>query len=423
MKRVLSHIKSLNIILAVILILFTFSGCNFNFGSSYIDPETGELIGKPANISLLKKSSVKTINSTSNNVFFLMNSGDLLATGDNTYGVLGQGDTQSYDYAVAVKIDERIKLIEATQRRAVAVSDTNAVYVWGDLSWWGITEQTAIDEEGNTQLAYKKFEFEKGEIICDVSISENHIAVLSKSANVYTLGYNNGQLGYDFDKASQNIFYPNFRKIEYSMYFTAIASNATATYMLTIDGELYGCSQNKNYELGYMDILANINRIESNAMFIDITTAGRNVFALTNDGDVYVCGTNTNGVFGFNSSLSYAAALTQVPFENGKIVQVCGNDDFSFVHYVTDEGKVFACGDNSNKALYTSSVYSTVTVPTLVNIGTVSLFFGTGTAKFYVDTSDRLYTYGTNSYAQMPDIESSKTNTFIYPTRIYAEVK
>ena len=196
------------------MLLLLLTGCSL--APVYTDPDTGELVANAARISLLKKSSVKTIYSTSTNVFYLMNNASVLASGCNDKGLRGQGNTNAYDYVVQVKLSERIKLISANDSFAAAVSDTNNIYIWGDLSWWDSDTITVTDEN----FAYRKFSFE--EIITDISVSENHIAVLSKKGNVYTLGYNYGQLGYDCTAYNQGQLYNEFRRVETDQFISKI---------------------------------------------------------------------------------------------------------------------------------------------------------------------------------------------------------
>ena len=133
------------------MLLLLLTGCSL--APVYTDPDTGELVANAARISLLKKSSVKTIYSTSTNVFYLMNNASVLASGCNDKGLLGQGNTNAYDYVVQVKLSERIKLISANDSFAAAVSDTNNIYICGDLSWWDSDTITVTGEN----FAYRKF--------------------------------------------------------------------------------------------------------------------------------------------------------------------------------------------------------------------------------------------------------------------------
>ena len=398
------------------MLLLLLTGCSL--APVYTDPDTGELVADAARISLLKKSSVKTIYSTSTNVFYLMNNASVLASGCNDKGLLGQGNTNAYDYVVQVKLSERIKLISANDSFAAAVSDTNNIYIWGDLSWWDSDTITVTDEN----FAYRKFSFD--EIITDISVSENHIAVLSKKGNVYTLGYNYGQLGYDCTAYNQGQLYNEFRRAETDQFISKIETNPTATYMISSNGQLFGCSFNTFYELGYMDTILDVNQIQANAAFTALTTAGHNLFALSSAGDVYVCGQNSYGVLGLNSTLASAAALTRIPFgKDIKIKNIYGCDYNNTVFFISEDNDIYACGANSDNSLLTEDTGSAVLAPSKVKIGKVSAFYGMGTTMFYIDASDHLYTYGDNSYGQMPITTSSGNSKFVSPVRIYANVK
>ncbi len=411
------YIKNIIVLSLVIALVSVASGCTEIF-SKYKDPDTGEFVAQAAEISLLKKTSIKTIFSSEENVFYIMNNGALLASGNNAYGLLGQGNKNEYDYVVQVKLPERIKNVTANSRMAVAVSDTNNVYIWGDLSWWGISDETAE----NGSMVWKQFSF--SEIVSGISLSENHIAVLTKKGHAYTLGINNGQLGYDFNSIFYGNFYSTFRKVETEEFISAIETNNTTTYLLSSEGKLYGCSKNENSELGFIEKLSVVNEMDSNESFTAITTAGNNVFALADNGTVYACGSNKNGVLGINSSIAHTASLTSVKFaDDVKVTSVQGNDTLGFVSFITEDKNVYTCGYNPDNSLYTVSKDEELKAPVLVDIGQVEKFFGTGATKFYIDTDYHLYTYGSNKYSQMPNIKSDKTDKTVPPTRIYANVK
>ncbi len=411
-----NKIKNIIITLVSILLISSFlGGCSFQ--SQYTDPETGELTGNVAPISLLKKSSIKELVNTNTNVFFLMNdvTGSVIVTGSNKNGLLGQGTVSDEvtSYAVRAKLPERIKLIDANTKNAVAVSDTNNVYIWGDLSAWG--DDTILETtEGFT---YKKFSFDS--IISDISIGTEHVAVLTKKGNVYTLGRNNGQLGYDLSTGIGN-FYPEFKMIESDVVFNSVKAGTTATYMLTSSGDLYGCSANMSYELGYISNLSSINKLDTVKSIRSVATAGSNLFALANDGTIYVCGENSNGVLGLNSSLSHAVSLTQLPLDE-IVVQITANNESATVHFVTEDGNVYACGANDD--LNTKVKDDIVNVPSLVSIGSsVSVFYGSGSTRFFIDKNRHLYTYGDNTYCQMPDVAQTD-KAILSPVRLYLNIK
>ncbi len=399
----------------VLLMICSFAGgCEFK--SQYIDPETGEINATVAPISLLKKSSIKALVNTDTNVFFLMNdvTGSVLATGSNAYGLLGQGTASDEvsSHAVRVKLPERIKYIDANYHIGVAVSETEKVYIWGDLSPWG-------DDAGNDgDIIYKSFQFDS--IVSGVSVGKEHIAVITKEGSVYTMGINRGQLGYDFD-TNLGVFYSEFKKIESDEVFHDVETSDTATYMRTGSGELYGCSANENYELGYVGTLRGINKLDTVKPIKKITTAGKNLFALADDGTVFACGENTNGVLGLGNKLPYAASLIQLPFD-GVVADISANDDTPFVHFLTDEGKLYACGTNDSLGVRSQedSIYYPMQVQ--VTSSVIREFYGYGSTRFYIDEGGRLYTYGCNTHGQMPDVKN--TGEYITsPVRLYLNIK
>ena len=101
--------------------------CACSCSNQYVDKD-GNNKAQPIEISLLKKSSIKTIVPSEKNTFFVMNNGSLLAVGDNSAGLLGQNDYEEYDYPVEVQLPERIKLVAASGDFAVAVSESNNLY-------------------------------------------------------------------------------------------------------------------------------------------------------------------------------------------------------------------------------------------------------------------------------------------------------
>ena len=415
MNKTLLNIKKAIATITLLLVFpILFSGCN-SYLDKYVDPETGKLNANAAPISLLKRSSIKTLINTDSNVFYLMNdiTGSVYVTGSNEYGLLGQG-TYSGDSdgsALRANLPERIKLIDASETRAAAVSDTNKVYIWGDLSAWGITP------EDTKETMYKVFSFDT--IVTDISVGENHIALLTKDGSAYTLGTNLGQLGYDiFTNLGE--FYPDFRKIETSAVFSIVDTNATATYFLSGSGELYGSSANEYCELGYVGKLSNVNKLDTVKPIKAISTCKHSLFALASDGTVYACGENANGVLGLNSSLPFAASLTMIPFD-AVVTQISASDTTPYVHFVTEDEKLYACG--TNLGLNTQDKNQSVIAPSLVNVEyDVSEFYGNGSARFFVDSNGRLYAYGQNQYAQIPDVDRS--DRFITdPIRIYLRIK
>lgn len=388
--------------------------CACSCANQYVDKD-GNNKAQPIEISLLKKSSIKTIVPSEKNTFFVMNNGSLLAVGDNSAGLLGQNDYEEYDYPVEVQLPERIKLVAASGDFAVAVSESNNLYFWGSFPDWAPKPQA--DEDGNVPFYAM---VSSSSIISQICLSNNHCAYLVKEGDVYTLGLNIGQLGYENSQEHYDQVYSAFRVIATADTISYIAVSDTATYMINSLGQIYGASQNDNYELCLQEEAADYALISQEYQFVTATTAGSNLFALTSSGDVYVCGSNANGVLGVNSSAESISQLTRINFDTADISDVQGSKAGT-VHFLTTDMDVYACGNNEDGRLYTRDRNEMVLSPSQVRIGKVTRLYCGGTAIYYLDNNRHLYAYGENTYGQMPNVDSQRE--FVAPERIYASVK
>ena len=432
LKKHIKLILSLMLCIAIVALWF----CAKSFSNMYVD-ENGNNIAEALDISLLKKSSINKVVPSEKITFFVMNNGDLLAVGDNTYGQLGQGDTQAYTYPVQVQLPERVKLAAACETFAVAVSDSNNIYFWGQCPEWvpqpvqpeeeAPEEDEAADEEAEETEAPQPEKTEPplytmipcSSIITQICLTPNHCAFLVKEGDVYTMGLNIGQLGYDNNEAHYGELYFSFRPIATADVIYAIAASDTATYMIDMTGILYGCSKNEQHEVCLQENIYDYVLISSENAFVKMTTAGSNLFALTTNGDVYVCGSNAKGVLGVDSRELNISQLTKINFGYAKISDIQGSRA-NRVFFLTDEGDVYACGDNRESMLYTKERGDVVASPALVRIDKASRLFCGGDMVYYMNNG-HLYVYGNNVYGQMPHVKAGET--FVEPLRIYASVK
>ncbi|KAK8887762.1 copper transport protein ctr1 [Tritrichomonas musculus] len=90
----------------------------------------------------------------------------------------------------------------------------------------------------------------------------------------------------------------------------------------------------------------------------DISGIDDHCFALSKSGIVYARGSNKGGILGLPEKVKNAYTFTKVEsIETEKIVSISSSTDHSL--FITDEGKVLACGDNSYGQLMTGSTDDT----------------------------------------------------------------
>ena len=74
---------------------------------------------------------IKDIKSSGDFSMFFFENGDLAISGENSYGILGQGNTDSYSKPKFIDLKEKIKLIDAGYGSCIAIGESNTLYYWG----------------------------------------------------------------------------------------------------------------------------------------------------------------------------------------------------------------------------------------------------------------------------------------------------
>jgi alpha-tubulin suppressor-like RCC1 family protein len=242
--------------------------------------------------------------------------------------------------------------------------------------------------------------------------------------------------------SSRKVFYINNRQIlefDISVIQAAnvgtideISARAGIILFLTSTGKVFECS-NSNFTL----VQVNTTNIGASGKIIQVAVGYINTVArghrilLRDDGTVFTYGNNANGECG-NGTTTTVTIPTAVVFSPStiKISKICAGDTHSL--FLTDDGKLYACGRNQNGQLGTSSVTNTanVLVPTLVittNInpetdgaitqlaasGAHSLLLTSKTDQATNITTSKAYGWGKNDVGQLG---LGNTTTAFIPT-------
>ena len=80
-------------------------------------------------------------------------------------------------------------------------------------------------------------------------------------------------------------------------------------------------------------------------------------------GKLFVCGWSKSGALGLGDDVTKATVPTEVPTEGAVVSVACGK---KFTVFATDDGKVYAMGDNSNGELGSTSAPKKQAVPVQV---------------------------------------------------------
>jgi len=209
-----------------------------------------------------------------------------------------------------------------------------------------------------------------------------------------------------------------------NLTISAIASGGYHTLFLTNNGKVYSCGTNNFGQLGLNDAtdrsvptLITTTTVGGtptafNNLTISAIAGGRyHTIFLTNDGKVYSCGGGEYGQLGLGDTTNRSTPTlittttvggTPTAFNNLTISAIaCG---YQFTLFLTNGGKVYACGLNSDGQLGFQQNAGNST-PTLLttNIGSLTISaIACGTYHaLYLTNDGKVYSCGRNNYGQL----------------------
>ena len=146
----------------------------------------------------------------------------------------------------------------------------------------------------------------------------------------------------------------------------SIATGLEHTVFLTNDGKVYSCGNHLYGRLGRTVDTANPRTIPSIISTLDpftitaVACGSYHTVFLTNDGKVYSCGDNGGGQLGRSGTTATPSIISTLnPFT---ISAIAGG--FSHTVFLTNDGKVYSCGNNGNGQLGRTG---TATTPSIIS--------------------------------------------------------
>jgi alpha-tubulin suppressor-like RCC1 family protein len=264
-------------------------------------------------------------------------------------------------------IREKIKTIDVGENHTLFLTDYGRVYGCGDNKYGQlgstINNDTAIANPVPTQITETIGSLNIVGIAAGGIYGGDHSLFLTHDGKVYGCGHNgSGQLG----KAVSNIN-PVPAQITAtigSLNIVQVACGGGASLFLTNNGRVYSCGYNRYGNLGLVDniwihdplitpkLVIDINGVSFSTIFISkIRASSQETFFITNDGRVFACGYNFHGQLGHtgsNGNHDYPPNLPRQVMSSFYVVDGAPNGSS---YFLTNTGKVYSCGANDHAQL------------------------------------------------------------------------
>lgn len=318
----------------------------------------------------------------------LQKDGTLLATGENRYGLFGNGTTSNL--SSLTPIASNVKMFSVAIDSSLIIKNDNKVYVAG-YNYYG---QLGLGDNEN-RTTFTEINVPNPENIKKIASGGHSFFLIYNDGTIWATGYNSrGQFGLGHHNDINE-----FTKLPITNVRDVFSSGATS-FILKNDGSLWGAGAN-NY--GQLNRSAGSNQSDDQLTFIDtnltnikrVDCGNDTYFYLKNDGTLYSTGINGSGQLGLNSS-SDVYSITKVDIDS--VVKVAAGSNHTLI--VQENGNVRATGYGSSYELGQSSNSNQSSFRYISGIKGVDVSAGYNTTYILCE-GNKLYVCGKNSYGQL----------------------
>jgi alpha-tubulin suppressor-like RCC1 family protein len=336
---------------------------------------------------------------------FIESDGSLWAMGRNNFGQLGDGSTNSGNYAT--NLPERIVTGDVT---AIAAGGDHSLFLKSDGSLW------AMGNNSNGQLGDGTFnntnqpEQIMASNITAIAAGSFHSLFLKSDGSLWGMGYNyDGELGDGTNDTDGPYYGANRPQLIVATNVMAIAAGDNHSLFLKQDGSLWAMGQNLYGQLGdRMNNQTNLPEriIATNVMAI---AAGYSFsLFLKNDGSLWAMGNNQYGELG-DGTTDNGIYQTNQPEQimASNVTAVVASRFYSL--FRMSDGSLWAMGYNSTGQLG-DGAYDNANRPQLIVSNNVTAIAGGWQHSLFLKSDGSLWAMGDNSYGQLGDGSTNNGN-------------
>ena len=310
-------------------------------------------------------NDVEQVACGSSHAIILKKDGTVWACGNNNYGQLGLGTSDSYKLTftqVTTNINNDVKEVICGYDHTFIIKKDGSLWGCGFNQYGGLGLNDSTNRNTFTQITTNV-----KQICCGMW----HSALLKNDGSVWCTGYGAyGALGLG-DTSTRYVFTQAATNVKH------IACGVDQTFIVKNDGSLWGCGYNYYGDLGLNTNGEENTRTSFNQVTVNINNDVERVFSggvknsskpffqaitfiVKNDGSVWSTGRNLNGELGL-SDASQRKVFTKVTTNvNNDVKQVACGD--MHILMLKNDGSVWSCGANSYGQLGLGSLISSASV-------------------------------------------------------------
>ncbi len=346
--------------------------------------------------SFIFMDDIKEITTSRNTMFIVKNDGTAYATGNNSSGQLGLGDTINRNKFTQINLDNIKKI-------STSIDGNTTFAIRND----GTLYSTGLNTKGQLGLGdiVNRNTFTKVNIqnVRDVVLGTTHSHAIKDDNTLYSCGENtHGQLGLGSESNHQDVLTFTVNNIT---NVRDVYCSDTTTFIVKDTNIAYCCGYNNNSQLGMGNTTDQYSFIKCMENVKEVIPNEINTYIITIYNTAYSTGLNTDYCLGLNSN-SNQSSFSEIPISN--VVKVAPNRN-NAVLLLTSEGDVYTAGKCSN-----GSGTGSETPEKIKKIASkakdISMSYGCG---YYVSDNGDLYGTGSNSYGQLGVGDAAKRDTFI----------
>ncbi|HFL2412469.1 TPA: RCC1 domain-containing protein [Clostridioides difficile] len=346
--------------------------------------------------SFIFMDDIKEITTSRNTMFIVKNDGTAYATGNNSSGQLGLGDTINRNKFTQINLDNIKKI-------STSIDGNTTFAIRND----GTLYSTGLNTKGQLGLGdiVNRNTFTKVNIqnVRDVVLGTTHSHAIKDDNTLYSCGENtHGQLGLGSESNHPDVLTFTVNNIT---NVRDVYCSDTTTFIVKDTNIAYCCGYNNNSQLGMGNTTDQYSFIKCMENVKEVIPNEINTYIITIYNTAYSTGLNTDYCLGLNSN-SNQSSFSEIPISN--VVKVAPNRN-NAVLLLTSEGDVYTAGKCSN-----GSGTGSETPEKIKKIASkakdISMSYGCG---YYVSDNGDLYGTGSNSYGQLGVGDAAKRDTFI----------